>query len=75
MVCQDRRGLLKDITHTLDRLSINIIDSEGRSNPRTGQAKFKLKILVEDEEELNMVTRRLETIESVRSLSRVIHRR
>lgn len=74
VMCQDRKGLLSDITAMITQLGVNIIAAQTQSNLKTAQAIIKLRVQVPDEGELNMVLKRLEGVPSVRSLRRTIHR-
>jgi len=75
IVCQDRKGLLSDLTAAITLLNVNIVGAHTTSNPRDNRAILKLVLLIEDSEQLNMVLNRLETVPGVISLSRVVHER
>ena len=74
MVCQDRKGLLSDITHAIAQLNINITATESSSNIRDHRAIIKLVMLVSSGDELNQLLNRLNQVPGVQSLSRVIHK-
>lgn len=73
--CQDRQGLLNDISMLFTTLGISITDVHSHSNLKANRAIIKITVLLADENELNSLLNRLATIPSVRSVSRVIHSR
>jgi GTP pyrophosphokinase len=75
LVCQDRKGLLSDITTMISQFNINIVGTHSSSNIRGNRAILKLVLLIEDSDQLNLILNRLETIPGVISLSRVVHDR
>lgn len=75
LTCQDRRGLLNDITQEISNGGIDITAANTQSNFRTGRAIMKVTVLPPDEQSLNDLLRRLETVPSVISISRVVHKR
>lgn len=70
LVCQDRRGLLGDITTVFGQLGINITGVNSNSNIRDNRAIIKIQMLIEDSDQLNQLLSRLERIPGVQSLSR-----
>ena len=75
IVCQDRKGLLAEITAAITQLNVNIVGAHTASNMRDNRAILKLVMLIEGSEQLNMILNRLETIPGIISLSRVVHDR
>lgn len=75
IVCQDRKGLLSDITTIITQFNISIVGAHTTSNVRDNRAILKLVLLIEDSDQLNTILNRLETIPGVLSLSRVVHDR
>jgi GTP pyrophosphokinase len=73
IVCQDRKGLLSDITSAITQLNVNIVGAHTASNVRESRAILKLVMLIESADQLNLILNRLETIPGVISLSRVVH--
>ncbi len=74
VVCQDRKGLLTDVTQAVTQLGVFILAAHTLSNLKTNQAILKLTVQVQDEGTLNTLLKRLESVPSVRSLRRIIHR-
>lgn len=75
VICQDRQGLLNDITRAITNFDVSIIQTNSQSNLRTSRAIIKMTMLVSTEEDLNNLLRRIEEIPSVISVSRVVHTR
>ncbi|MCE5229158.1 bifunctional (p)ppGpp synthetase/guanosine-3',5'-bis(diphosphate) 3'-pyrophosphohydrolase [bacterium] len=73
IVCQDRKGLLSDVSAAITQLAVNIVGAHTSSNLREGRAILKFILLIKDTEELNTVLNRLATIPGVLSLSRTVH--
>jgi guanosine-3',5'-bis(diphosphate) 3'-pyrophosphohydrolase len=75
LVCQDRKGLLGDITSAIAVLNVNIIDSNTHTIIRDNRAIIKLVMLVDSSDLLNTVLNRLSAVPGISSVSRVIHAR
>lgn len=75
IVCQDRKGLLSDITTAITQLNVNIVGAHTATGLRDNRAILKLVMLIESSDQLNLILNRLETIPGVISLSRVVHDR
>jgi GTP pyrophosphokinase len=75
VVCQDRQGLLNDITRVINQFDVSIMSTNSQSNPRLSRAIIKMTILSPGDAELNNLLRRIEEVPSVMSVSRVIHSR
>lgn len=75
VVCQDRQGLLNDITTVINQFDVSIIQTNSQSNLRTSKAIIKMTVLAPGEEDLNNLLRRIEEVPSVLSVSRVVHTR
>jgi len=75
LVCQDRKGLLSDISTAVTQLNVSIVGSNSSSNIRDNRAIIKLVVMIEDAEQLNRILTRLATVPGVLSLSRVVHDR
>jgi GTP diphosphokinase / guanosine-3',5'-bis(diphosphate) 3'-diphosphatase len=75
VLCQDRQGLLNDITRAVSNFDVSIIQTNSQSNLRTSRAIIKMTLLVAGEEDLNNLLRRIEEVPSVISVSRVVHTR
>ncbi len=73
LLCQDRHGLLKDITQTISQMGIGITHSHSDSNFKTGMAIVKMTVMVRDEDLLNRLLKRLQEVPSIRSVTRVLH--
>ncbi|MEN6627580.1 MAG: bifunctional (p)ppGpp synthetase/guanosine-3',5'-bis(diphosphate) 3'-pyrophosphohydrolase [Candidatus Sumerlaeia bacterium] len=73
IVCQDRKGLLSDVSAAITQLAVNIVGAHTSSNLRESRAILKFIILIKDAEELNSVLNRLQTIPGVISLTRTVH--
>lgn len=73
IVCQDRKGLLSDVSAAITQLAVNIMGAHTSSNLREGRAILKFTLLIKDTEELNTVLNRLQTIPGVLSLTRTVH--
>lgn len=71
-VCQDRQGLLMDITSAITDMGIAITDVETHSNLKTHRAILKFIVLVPDEGTLDSLLKRLETVPSLLTLSRKV---
>ncbi len=75
IVCQDRKGLLSDVSTSITQLAVNIVGAHTSTNLREGRAILKFVLLIKDSEELNTVLNRLLTIPGVLSVSRTVHER
>lgn len=75
VVCQDRQGLLSDITRVINQFDVSITSTNSQSNLRMSRAIIKMTILSPGEDELNNLLRRIEEVPSVMSVSRVVHSR
>jgi GTP pyrophosphokinase len=74
IVCNDRKGLLSDVTGAMAALNINIVGAHTSSNLRENRAILKLIILIEDSEQLNAVIQRILTVPGVISASRMVQK-
>jgi GTP pyrophosphokinase len=73
LTCQDRKGLLSDVSGAITQLGFNILGAHTHTSIREGRAILKLVVLIKDAEQLNTILNRLATIPGVLSLSRVVH--
>ena len=73
IVCQDRKGLLSDITTAITQLNVSIVGVHSSTSMRDNRVMLKLVLLIEDSDQLNTILNRLETIPGIISLSRVVH--
>jgi GTP pyrophosphokinase len=73
LMCNDRKGLLSDVSAAITQLGINITATESNSNLRENRAIIKIQILVESVDQLNSILNRLASVPGVQSLSRVVH--
>lgn len=71
LLCQDRKGLLSDITSAIAQMNVNITGTESQTNPNDGKAVIRLTLLLEDSDQLNIISNRLTQIPGVHSVSRV----
>jgi GTP pyrophosphokinase len=70
LVCNDRKGLLSDVTGSVTAMNVSIIGAHTTSNLRENRAILKLIIPIEDTEQLNTVLQRLLSVPGVISASR-----
>lgn len=75
LVCNDRKGLLSDITTAVTQLNVSIVGAHTTSQLRDNRAIMKIVVLIEDSDQLNQLLNRLTTIHGVLSLSRVVHKK
>ncbi len=73
LVSQDRKGLVSDVSSAVTQLNLNIAAMQTSTNIRDNRAIFKLKLFVENSDELNLLLNRLSKVPGVLSLSRVMH--
>lgn len=75
IICQDRKGLLSDITTVITQFNISIVGVHSANTMRGNRAIIKLVLLIESSDQLNTILNRLETIPGIIALSRVVHER
>lgn len=73
--CNDRKGLLCDLTSAVTQMNISIIAANTSSNLRENRASIKLQVMIESSEQLEILQERLNKIPGVISLSRLTRNR
>ncbi|MCX7017198.1 MAG: bifunctional (p)ppGpp synthetase/guanosine-3',5'-bis(diphosphate) 3'-pyrophosphohydrolase [Candidatus Sumerlaeota bacterium] len=71
---EDRPGLLRDVSQVFAQLGLNIIETNTKSYIRNQKAILKMLVLVQNAEQINVALHRLEGVEGVELVTRVVHK-
>ena len=70
--CADRQGLLRDVSQVFTQLGLDIIETNTKSNIRNQRAILKMQVLIENARQINEALNRLQGVEGVESVTRVV---
>ena len=75
LMCEDRKGLLSDVSAAVTQMNHDIVGANTSSNLREKRATLKLQVLIGDTDDMNALFKRLEQIPGVLTVTRVMPRR